>query len=107
MRRRKFMAVMARTAACWPLGVSAQQTAKRPVIGQLWHAGSAEEEGKYLIALERGFSDLGYAAGQNIFFEYRFPAEKYERFNELAADLARMKVDVIVAVCVSACNFGP
>jgi putative ABC transport system substrate-binding protein len=96
MKRREFIAGLG--AAAWPLSALAQRPKRTPVVGQLWHAGSAEEEGKYLLALQKGFNDLGYIENQNIAFEYRFPAEQYDRFNDLAAELVRLKVDVLVAV---------
>src|SRR4051812_25093067 len=87
------------TTAVWPLAAHAQDSLKRlPKIGVLWHAGSAEEEGKYFEALQQGFRDLGYVNGRNIIIEHRFPAEQYERFQTLAAELVQLKVDAIVAV---------
>jgi putative ABC transport system substrate-binding protein len=64
----------------------------------LWHAGNAEEEAPYLRALEQGLKDLGYVDGQTIKLEHRFPNEITERFDPLAAELAALKVDVLVAV---------
>jgi putative ABC transport system substrate-binding protein len=48
-------------------------------------------------AFRQGLRELGYVEGQNITIEYRFPEWKYERLPGLAADLVRLKVDVIVA----------
>jgi putative ABC transport system substrate-binding protein len=84
--------------AVTPLVAQAKQRRTVPLIGVLWHAASAQEEGKLFAALQKGFQDLGYVAGQTIRFEHRFPAEHYERFNSLAAELVRLKVDVLVAV---------
>jgi putative tryptophan/tyrosine transport system substrate-binding protein len=98
MRRRDFIKGIAGTATTWPLAARAQQSpSKIPVVGVLWHAGSAEEEGAYFEALLQGFSDLGYIAGRNIRFEHRFPNEIPDRFRSFAAELVSLKVDVVVA----------
>jgi ABC-type uncharacterized transport system substrate-binding protein len=52
--------------------------------------------------LRQGFSDLGYVEGKTIELENRFAAEEYERFNSLAVELVRLKVDVLVAVTLPA-----
>jgi len=84
-------------AAAWPLAARAQQAAKLPTVGVLWHAGSAEEEAPYLGALQAGLKELGHVEGRTI-LENRFAAEQYHRFNSLADELVRLKVDVLVAV---------
>src|SRR5438270_5960544 len=76
----------------------AQQGRKRPTIGVLWHAGSAEEEKIPLGGLVEGLRNLGYVDGENIILEHRFPNEEPERFITLAAELVQIKVDVFVAV---------
>jgi putative ABC transport system substrate-binding protein len=63
----------------------------------LWHASSAEEESVYLAAFRQGLADVGYVEGQNIIAEHRFPAEKPERFQNMAAELVGLKLDVLVA----------
>jgi putative ABC transport system substrate-binding protein len=69
-----------------------------PVVGVLWHAGSAAEEGKYFVALEEGFRELGYDDGQNIRIEHRFPNEQRELFARYSEELARLNADVLVGV---------
>jgi putative tryptophan/tyrosine transport system substrate-binding protein len=64
----------------------------------LWHAGSAEEEAIYLGAFLEGLKGLGYIDGKTIVLEQRFPNEIPERFISLAAELAALKPDVLVAV---------
>jgi putative ABC transport system substrate-binding protein len=64
----------------------------------LWHAGSAEEEKIPLGGLVEGLRNLGYVDGKNIILEHRFPNEQPERFFSLAAELAQLKVDVLIAV---------
>jgi putative ABC transport system substrate-binding protein len=99
MRRRDFIKVIAGSAAAWPFSARAQQSSNKiPVVGVLWHAGSAEEEDVYLSVLVKAFNDLGYVEGKNIHLDHRFPAEKPERFRTLAQELIDEKPDVIIAV---------
>jgi putative ABC transport system substrate-binding protein len=93
--RRAFIAGTVVLASA-PLSIGAQQRPRIPRIGVLWHAASAEEEGKLFEAMQQGFRDFGYTDGQNIVLEQRFPAEQPERFNSLAAELVRLNVDVLV-----------
>jgi putative tryptophan/tyrosine transport system substrate-binding protein len=72
MKRRQFITLIGGAAAAWPLAARAQQN-KIPVVGVLWHAGSAEEEEVYLSVLMKAFSDLGYVQGKNIQLDQRFP----------------------------------
>jgi putative tryptophan/tyrosine transport system substrate-binding protein len=99
MRRREFIRAIAGSAAVWPLAARAQQAPKpRPVVGVLWHAANAEEEGVYLDVLRKAFNDLGYIEGKNIVLEHRFPAEQPERFRTMAQELVDAKPDVIISV---------
>src|SRR3974377_2434027 len=95
MRRRDFITLFGSTAAMWPLAAHAQQP-RMYRIGVLWHGANAEEEAIYLAALRQGLNDVGYVEGQNVVLEMRFPAEQYERFFVLAAELAQQKADVLV-----------
>jgi len=99
MKRRQFITLFGASAAAWPLAARAQQPSSRiPVVGVLWHAGSAEEEDVYLRVLVKAFNDLGYIEGKNIHLDHRFPAENPDRFRTLARELVDEKPDVIVAV---------
>jgi putative ABC transport system substrate-binding protein len=98
MRRREFIRNLIGTAVGSPLVARAQESNGVPRVGVLWHAGNAEEEAPYLPALEQGLNDLGYFDGRTIKLEHRFPNEIPERFESLAAELAALKVDVLVAV---------
>jgi putative ABC transport system substrate-binding protein len=72
--------------------VGAQQPKKIPRIGYLTGVGSAPSKG-----FLQGLRDLGYIEGKNILIEFRTTEGKSERLPELAAELVRLKVDVIVA----------
>ena len=99
MRRREFIALVGGAAVIWPQVAWAQRKANPvPRIGVLWHAANEEEEAVYLAAVRRGLSDFDYVEGKNIILENRFPAEVPERFISLAAELAALKVDVLVAI---------
>src|SRR5262249_7508221 len=98
MKRREFFGVLGGAALLWPTSAFAQQPRKMHRIGVLWHGANAEEEAIYLAALRQGLLDFGYAEGQNIVLEMRFPAEQYERFFVLAAELAQQNLDVLVSV---------
>jgi putative tryptophan/tyrosine transport system substrate-binding protein len=86
------------TFATGPLVARAQQTARIPRIGVLWHAGSAEEEGRYFTGLIDGLLEHGYTDGLNIILEHRFPNEMPDRFRRMAAELVSLKVDVLIGV---------
>jgi putative ABC transport system substrate-binding protein len=98
MRRRDFIGIIGASVAVWPLAARAQQTKRIPRIGVLWHAGSAEEEGRYFNGLVEGLRDLGYVNGRNIVLVHRFPNETPALFRSMAAELVSMKVDVLVSV---------
>jgi len=76
---------------------AAQQAKKVPRIGYL-SASDAARESSRVEAIRLALRELGYIEGQNIAFEYRYAAGKRDRFPELAADLVRLKVDIIVVV---------
>jgi putative tryptophan/tyrosine transport system substrate-binding protein len=59
---------------------------------------AASKRKRPISAIREGLNDLGYVESKNFVLETRFVAEQYERFNELAAELVRLNVDVLVAV---------
>jgi len=89
MRRRQFIAGLG-SAAVWPVGARAQQTAL-PVVGFV-NGGSAESNGS---AFRQGLSESGYVEGQNVTVEYHWLAGQYDRLPALMADLVRRRVAVI------------
>ena len=92
MMRREFVALLG-SAAVWPLAARAQQSAT-PVIGFL-HSG-ARDANRH-TAFQRGLNELGYVEEQNVGVEYRWAEGQYDRLRELAADLVRSRVAVLVA----------
>ena len=87
------------TAAIWllvaPLAGAAQQPAKVPRIGYLSPL-SPSSDSTRIEAFRQGLRDFGYVEGQNIAIEYRYAEGKFNRLPDLAAELVRFKVDVIV-----------
>jgi ABC-type uncharacterized transport system substrate-binding protein len=77
--------------------VAAQQIGKVLRIGFL-DASTASGIAVFLDVFRKELSKLGWIEGKNITFEYRFAEQKRERLPELAADLVRLKVDLIVAI---------
>jgi putative tryptophan/tyrosine transport system substrate-binding protein len=106
MKRRAFITLLGAAAAGVPFVARAQQARKTPVVGILWHAGTAQEEGPNFTAMIDGFKALGYVDGQNVRFEHRFPNETPERFRSMAAELVSMKVDVLLSVGVTAAPYA-
>src|SRR5262245_32164303 len=73
----------------------AQQTSKVPRIGYLDNS-TAAGIAVFLEAFRQELSKLGWIEGKNITIEYRFAEQKNERLHELAVELVRQKVDLIV-----------
>ena len=96
MRRREFL-FQGGAAAAWPFAARAQQTSKLPRIGMLW-ANSAEAEKRIGLVpiLHARLAELGYVDGKTIIVEERFADGNRRRGEELAAELVRLKPDLIV-----------
>src|SRR5450432_3115084 len=78
-----------------PLAARAQQVGNVYRIGILETIPASQNATK-LDALRNGLRDLGYVEGRNLIIEYRSPDGHAERFPELASELVRLKVDLIV-----------
>lgn len=95
MRRRDFVRLLGAAAASWPFAARAQQSAM-PVIGLLKNT-AAEASTLQVAALRQGLNEVGYEEGRNLAIEYRFADNNYDSLSELAADLVRRRVSVILA----------
>src|SRR5437867_5336974 len=94
MNRKVFCAGGLLFALCLP--AHAQQAGKVPRIGFL-DSSNASGSAVLVEAFRQELTKLGWIEGKNITIEYRFADQKNERQPELAADLVRLKVDLIVA----------
>ena len=92
MRRRTFITLLGSTAA-WPLAALAQPRGRIPVVGYLIPINPEPVFGYF----KEGLQKLGYVEGRNIHLELRSAEGKSERLAGLAAELVRLKVDILVA----------
>jgi putative ABC transport system substrate-binding protein len=95
MRRREFITLLGGAAAGWPLSVHAQQPAM-PVVGLLKNT-TAEASTLQVSAFRQGLGEMGYEEGRNVAIDYRYAGNHYDRLSELAVDLVRRPVNLIVA----------
>jgi putative ABC transport system substrate-binding protein len=93
MRRREFIGLLGGAAAVRPLAAHAQQP-KMPTVGALVIGNINPEQ--FWREFRQGLRDLGYVEGQNIRFEFRSAEGHLDRLPELAAELVRLKIDIIV-----------
>src|SRR5436309_13732858 len=93
MRRREFIGFAGTALFAWPLVAHTQQQAKIVRLGYLGFGAPAASANR-VEALRAGLRDLGYVEGKNLVIEFRWSGT-VEQMHEAAADLARMKVDVI------------
>src|SRR5262245_59153523 len=92
MKRREFITLLG-GAAAWPLAAGAQQP--MPVIGY-FSARSPVTDGAMLAAFRQGLNDTGFVEGRNVALEFRWAEGRSDRLLELAHDLVRRRVAVIV-----------
>jgi putative ABC transport system substrate-binding protein len=98
MRRREFITLFAGVVAAWPLAARTQQRPV-PVVGVLSPESAAIPDVK---GLREGLEEFGYVEGRNIRYEYRWSDGNFERLDDLAAELVRLKVDVLVTYVTKA-----
>ena len=97
MRRREFITLLGGAAAAWPLAARAQQP------GKVWRMGLiAHGHESFYDALFEGLREYGYEEGRNLIVERRYARGDAERFKEFAAEMVRLKVDIIIVVTTPA-----
>jgi putative ABC transport system substrate-binding protein len=101
VRRREFITLVGGIAVARPLVAHAQQPAgKLPTIGFLGNSSSIESQ--RVAAFVQRLRELGWIDGRNLAIEYRWAEGRNERYAEAAAELVRLKVDIIVTVATPA-----
>src|SRR5262249_51795245 len=98
MTRRECITLLGGAAAlAWPLGARAQPSSK------MWRMGViARGHEPFYDALFEGLRELGYMEGRNLIVERRYAADNTERFQEFAAEMVRLNVDIIIVVTTPA-----
>ena len=96
MDRRAFFAVLGGGILAAPL-IARAQAAKGARIGVMAPGSPPPESSPPISAFVQGLRDLGWVPGQNVTLEYRWTDDREDRYPELARDLVRLQVDVIVA----------
>ena len=95
MRRRDFITLIGGATAAWPLAGRAQQPGKLPTIGFLG-ANTRLVDSQRLAAFVERLRELGWIENRTVAIEYRWGEGRDERFAQIAAELVRRNVDVIV-----------
>jgi putative ABC transport system substrate-binding protein len=95
MIRRRELITLVGGAVAWPLTARAQQPAKLRTIGFLGVA-SASVWDQWVAAFVQRLRELGWIEGRTVAIEYRWAEGRTERFAEIAAEFAWLKVDIIV-----------
>ena len=93
IERRHFIALLGGAAVSWPVAARSQQA--MPVVGYL-HASGSDDRVHLVEAFRKGLAEAGYVEGRNVTVEYLWANNDPKRLAELAADLARRRVAVIV-----------
>ena len=96
MKRREFISLLGGAAVGWPFVAHAQQVGKLPIIGFLGADASAFSP--WTAAFVTHLRELGGIENRNVAIEYRWSEGRTERYAEIAAEFARLKVDVILTV---------
>src|SRR5262245_43956607 len=95
VKRRDFITLLGGAAAAWPLAALAQQPGRPPTIGFLG-PNTLSAASEWVAALVQRLRELGWTEGRTITIEYRWAEGREERFAEIAAELVRLKVELIV-----------
>lgn len=97
MRRRDFITLLGGATVAWSGSTRAQPAKKIPQIGVLWPNPSATFE-----LMRQALRGFGYVEGQNISFEFRWAEGKLDQLPDLALELVRLRVDVILTLAPQA-----
>ncbi len=95
MNRRTFLCGLTLGTLALPFAAEAQQAGKVYRVGFLWDSPAMFPDA--IEAFRRGLRDLGWVEGQNIVIEHRWSEGRFDRLHDLAEELVRLKVDVIIA----------
>src|SRR5215472_18340602 len=96
MRRREFISSLIGTAVAWPLDAPRSASPSGNKIWRVAYLSSRYGPSELSQSFLQGLRELGYDEGKNLVVEHRVAAGKNERLAELAADLIRTGVDIIV-----------
>ena len=96
MRRRDFITLLGGTPAAWPRALPAQPSGKTYQLGFLGVTSRDANYRRRVDALRTGLRQLGYEESRNLVIHYRWAEGRYERLPELAAELVKLGVDVLV-----------
>jgi putative tryptophan/tyrosine transport system substrate-binding protein len=94
MKRREFISLLG-SALAWPLAARAQTAGKLPTIGLLI-PGTRAAHGPWFASLVQRLNELGWIEGRTVAIEYRWADGRSERYEEIATEFVRLKVDLIV-----------
>jgi putative ABC transport system substrate-binding protein len=94
-KRREFITLIGSAAATWPIVARAEQPGMPPTIG-FFSPNSASAQSEWTEAFVQRLRELGWIEGRTVHIEYRWAEGRTERLVEIAAELVRRRVDVIV-----------
>ena len=95
IKRREFITLLGGAAVAWPLAARAQRPTKLSTVGYLGSS-TASAQSQWVAAFVQRLHELGWIEGRTLAIQYRWAEGRTERFHEIAAEFARLKVDVIV-----------
>ena len=95
LKRRECITLLGGAAAAWPLAVRAQQADNMPRIGVLWPGASLPAPPR-MESFRQGLRALGFVEGQNVAIELRYAKGGLQQLPELAAELVRLNVSVML-----------